>query len=202
MLLRRSKKKIKESVDRMILLVNNLLDLRKIEEGKMEYQFGETDIVKLVSDIADDFEVIAEQKGLKLEFQSATASLKIKADQARIREVFQNLISNAIKYTDKGYVKVSLSDEGQEIHSNILQNVGMNSVVISVEDSGRGMSEELRQKIFQQFARDEQAAKEIQGVGLGLYIAKEIVTAHHGEIWAESDGEGKGSRFFVRLKKS
>ena len=182
--------------------MNNLLDLRKIEEGKMEYQFGETDIVKLVSDIADDFEVIAEQKGLKLEFQSATASLKIKADQARIREVFQNLISNAIKYTDKGYVKVSLSDEGQEIHSNILQNVGMNSVVISVEDSGRGMSEELRQKIFQQFARDEQAAKEIQGVGLGLYIAKEIVTAHHGEIWAESDGEGKGSRFFVRLKKS
>jgi len=64
------------------------------------------------------------------------------------------------------------------------------------------MSKEMQKQAFERFTRDERVKKEIQGTGLGLYIAKEIVTAHHGEIWAESDGEGRGSKFFVRLKKS
>lgn len=63
------------------------------------------------------------------------------------------------------------------------------------------MSQELIQKLFGRFVRDEQTAKEVQGTGLGLYIAKQIVAAHNGSIWAESDGEGQGSRFYVRLRK-
>jgi len=74
-----------------------------------------------------------------------------------------------------------------------------NSVLISVSDSGRGLSRELRPHLFEQFSRDSEMAKEIQGTGLGLYIAKQIVEAHHGKIWAESEGEGKGTTFYVEM---
>ncbi len=210
-------KKIKESADRTIVLVNNLLDLRKIEEGKMEYKFEEVDIVALLSSMVEEFKPLAAAKGLDLQFQaysnvlkniriSADAklsitnqplpSIKIKADPEKIRQVIQNIIDNAIKYTDRGYVKVTVDQRPTT------SNQKPETVLITVEDTGRGMSKEMQSQAFERFTRDESVKKEIQGTGLGLYIAREIVTAHHGEIWAESEGEGQGSRFFVRLRNS
>ncbi len=188
--------KIKENAQRTVALVGNLLDLRKIEEGKMDFAFTQVDIVKVAKEMAEDYKVSAGAKGLDLQFASVAPSLLIKADEQKIRQVIQNVIDNSIKYTDapstssgqKGFVKVAVEEQGDY-------------ALISVVDSGRGMSPELVKKLFGRFVRDEQTAKEIQGTGLGLYIAKQIVTAHHGQIWAESDGEGKGSRFFVRLAK-
>jgi len=195
--------KIKESADKMIGLVNNLLDLRKIEAGEFfkDLKFEDTDIVAFVNGMVEEFRIPATNKGLELKFESDKPLIKIKIDIQKIRQVIQNLIDNAIKYTDKGQIKVTVTDEGELIHSNILQNVGMNSVVIAIEDTGRGMSKEMQKQAFERFTRDERVKKEIQGTGLGLYIAREIVNAHHGEIWAESNGERQGSIFFVRLRK-
>ncbi len=181
-------KKIKDKADQLILLVNNLLDLRKIEEGKMEFTFQDMDIVSFVNSMVEEYKPLAKIKGLALSFESSVPSIKIKGDAEKIRQVIQNLIDNSIKYTDQGYVKVSVKDEGDKVS-------------IMVSDSGHGLSKELQAKLFQQFVRDEKTKREIQGTGLGLYIAKQIVTAHKGEIWAESDGEGQGSRFYVRLSK-
>jgi len=181
--------KIIDASDRMVSLVNNILNLRKIEEGKMEYSFAPVDTVKLVEAISTELRSIAERKNLALKVNLPQSRLMVQADEEKLRQVIQNLIDNAIKYTEKGWVEVSVED-------------GNGQVLISVSDSGRGISQELLPKLFEQWSRDSKAAKEIQGTGLGLYIAKEIVTAHKGEIWAESRGEGSGSTFNVRLKLS
>jgi len=181
-------KKIKENADRTLALVNNLLDLGKIEEGKMEFTFTQVDIVKMAKDMVEEYKVIASGKGLDMQFESSSPSLTIRADEQKIRQVLQNVIDNSIKYTQAGFIKISVQEEGDY-------------ATIAVTDSGRGMSQELLKKLFGRFVRDEKTKAEIQGTGLGLYIAKQIVDAHHGKIYVESDGEGKGSRFYIRLAK-
>jgi len=180
--------KIKESADRTLALVGNLLDLGKIESGKMEYAFAKVDIAKVVHGMADDYKILGEKKGLTVSYEGVANPLMIKADEQKIRQVIQNVIDNSIKYTKAGFVKIGLKDEGMK-------------VLVTVTDSGLGMSQELQKKLFGRFVRDEKTKNQIQGTGLGLYIAKQIVTAHNGEIWAESPGEGRGSTFSIRLSK-
>jgi signal transduction histidine kinase len=181
---------IKEVVDRLVSLVDDFLNLRKIEEGKMEYQFKEINIIKLIKSIVEELKIIAEKEKLNLAFECPKTNpekIIVKADEQKLRQVIQNLVENAIKYTDKCFVRIELKED-------------KNSVVISITDSGRGISNELLPNLFKQFSRDS-SVKKIQGTGLGLYIAKEIIKAHHGKIWAESEGEGKGAKFCVRLSK-
>lgn len=178
--------KMKESTDGLIVLVNNLLDLRKIEEGRMEYQFQPLKLKELVIGVVSELKSLAEIKNLELTFE-ARSDKSVNADAVKLKQVVQNLIDNAIKYTPQGFVRVELNEDGDNL-------------VLSVKDSGLGMSKELLSLVFQEFVRDERVKKEIRGTGLGLYIAKKIVEAHGGEIWAESEGEGKGSEFFAKLK--
>jgi len=178
--------KVRNSSDKMILLVNNLLDLRRIEENRMEYNFEEADVVELVKNIVSEMSLLAKNKKLKLSFYSSVDKAKARIDIQKISQVVQNLIDNAIRYTEEGWVKVNVKKQA-------------NDIIISVSDTGRGISEELKAKLFSQFTRDEVVKKEMQGTGLGLYIAKQIVLAHQGEIWAESKGLGKGASFYVKL---
>lgn len=175
---------IKESADRLISLVGDFLDLRKIEEGRMEYHFEKINLTKIVGSMVEDLKLIAKKKNLDLTFE-ASGDIQVIADEQKLRQVIQNLIDNAIKYTEKGFVKVELKEKDD-------------SVLLSVKDSGRGISKELLPNLFQQFSRDA-SVKKIQGTGLGLYIAKEIVKAHKGEIWADSEGGGRGSIFIVKV---
>lgn len=179
---------IKESADRLISLVGDFLDLRKIEEGQMEYHFEKINLSRIVGSMVEDFKLIAKKKNLDLTLEASSNDIQVMADEQKLRQVIQNLIDNAIKYTDKGFVKVELKERD-------------GSVLLSVKDSGRGISKELLPNLFQQFARDA-SVKKIQGTGLGLYIAKEIIKAHKGEIWAESAGEGQGTSFCVKLSKN
>ena len=117
---------------------------------------------------------------------SSQPSLSVNADETKFRQVIQNLIDNAVKYTEKGWVRTSL----EKFDSHLL---------ITVADSGRGIPPETKELLFGEFVRDKGAALKAQGTGLGLYIAREIVKAHQGEIWVESEGEGKGSKFVVKL---
>jgi signal transduction histidine kinase len=180
--------KIREVTDKTIRLVTNFLDLRKIEEGKMEYQFTEINIVDLVKGIVEELTIMARNKSLDLSSKLPKTPIKIKADKEKLRQVILNLVENAIKYTEKGFVNVELKEEND-------------SVLIFVSDSGVGISKKLLPNLFQRFSRDSKTAKEIRGTGLGLYIAKVIINAHHGKIWAASKGENSGSKFFVRLTK-
>ncbi len=102
--------------------------------------------------------------------------------------MIQNLVDNAIKYAPSGAVKVE----------TVSQN---GTALVSVKDSGLGIDKNLIPYLFEEFVRDERVKKSIRGTGLGLYIARKIVEAHSGKIWAESEGEGKRSAFFVTLKK-
>jgi signal transduction histidine kinase len=179
-------KKIKESVDNLLVLIEEFMDYRRIEEGRLEFSFEKLDIISLIREIVEKMKLLAMEKNLSLDFESKFDSLVMSVDKLRFSQVIQNLIDNAIKYTKEGWVKVKVEKEDNE-------------VLISVSDSGIGMSKELQQKLFGQFVRDPSIKKEIRGTGLGLYIAKHIIEAHHGKIWAESEGIGKGSTFYIKL---
>jgi len=181
--------KIKMTADRAVTLVENFLDIRKIEEGKMEYVFEEKNIVEFVKGITSDFELLAKQKGLTVSFQTTSPDIKVKIDTSKMRQVIQNFLDNSLKYIEAGWIKVSLIEE-------------QSTVTVAISDSGIGMDKEILPTLFEQFRRDPSVAKKIQGTGLGLYISKEIVQAHGGEVWAESEGRGKGSTFSIRLKKA
>ena len=143
---------------------------------------------KFLKEIIDDFQFVAKQKNLALIFESEQKGIKIKGDDFKLSQVFRNLIDNAIKYTEKGWVKIKLT-------TNDLQPA---TALITVSDSGRGMSKESITNLFQKFFRRIEDER-ILGSGLGLYISRKIVEDHKGRIWAESEGEGKGSKFFVLL---
>ena len=180
--------KIKNSSDQMIALVNNLLDLRKIEECRMEYAPEEVEISKFVSDVVEGLRPLAEAKKLTLSFVSSAEGLRTRIDKQKFFQVIQNFVDNSIKYTESGFVRVEVAPIDDK-----------KNVRISISDSGRGMSQELIANLFTQFSRDPSVKKIIQGTGLGLYIAKQIVIAHAGRVWAESVGEGKGSTFSVSI---
>jgi len=180
--------KIKITGDRALRLVEEFLDLRKIEEGKMEFNPETKNVAAMVKEISNDFVPVAQQAGLTLTYFSQKEELNADIDEIKFRQVIENLIDNSIKYTDKGSIKVDVQEE-------------QHSILIAISDTGGGMSKEVISGIFEQFHRAEGVKKTIKGTGLGLYIAKQIVESHHGQIWAESEGEGKGSTFKVRIPK-
>jgi two-component system phosphate regulon sensor histidine kinase PhoR len=112
----------------------------------------------------------------------------VEADGVKLKQVFLNLVDNSIKYTKEGFVKISLTKNDTE-----------KKVTFTVSDSGVGLSEETKKKLFTKFGRGEGATLNAGGSGLGLYLAQEIVGAHHGEIIVNSDGVDKGASFSVVL---
>lgn len=182
--------KIFLSSKRLAEMVNDFLDLSKIEQGKMSYSFTSVDIKKMLEDIEEEFTPIAKKKGLDLAFQPETdGSFMVTADEGKIRQIFTNLIDNAIKYTPKGGIIVSIK-----------KNDKNGKIAVHIKDTGIGLSQDDIHHLFGKFARGEGAQKEYtDGSGLGLYVAKKMIEAHHGKIWADSEGLGKGSEFVVEL---
>lgn len=178
--------KIRSSSERALELADNLLDLKKIQEGKMHYNFGDHDVVKIVSDCVDDLKFLAMQKKLDLVFEPSEERIIGKVDKITFHQVIQNLIDNSIKYTHQGWIKVEVKKENKKIH-------------IKISDSGQGMPKEALSSVFDKFVRSFNKEHHIKGSGLGLFIVKNIVEAHHGRVFAESEGEGKGSTFTVEL---
>ncbi|MFH1188748.1 MAG: ATP-binding protein [bacterium] len=173
------------ATDRTIHLVDSLLDVKKMQEGRMEYRFSAVNIVSMVKSAVEELQLIAKEKGLRLFMESENEHILIHADKEKFREVIQNLVENAVKYTEKGWVKVKVYREKDD-------------VLVHVSDSGRGIEKDVIPLLFSEFSRGK-GVSVIQGTGLGLYIAKQIVLDHHGEIWAESEGLGMGSSFYIRI---
>jgi signal transduction histidine kinase len=178
--------KVKNNINEEIDLVDNLLDLRKIEEGRMEYNFAKFDLLELIREICDFYKIRALDKGLGLNCKINNESIFVNGDREKLKQVFNNLVDNAIKYTNSGFIEIDY----EKSDSN---------VVIKVKDTGIGIKPDLLKNLFGQFIRDPSVKKTIKGTGLGLFIAKEIIKVHQGKIWAESEGEGKGSTFYVEL---
>jgi signal transduction histidine kinase len=163
------------------------LNVSKIEQGGMRYEFMPTDLSKIAGDIAAEMKIPAESKSLEL-IQKIPKydNFMVSADPVKIRQVFLNLVDNSIKYTASGFIEIGLTREE-------------NSVVFYVKDSGIGIAPETKTKLFQKFSRGEGARVNTGGSGLGLYLAAEIVKAHKGEIKIDSEGLGKGTTFSVIL---
>lgn len=178
--------KMKKSSEELIGLINTLLDVRKVEEGKMEYVFTKTDLNKIVTDVVGLLQPLAEIKKLEFKFDSPGHEVWVNADGEKLKQVIQNLTDNAIKYTPAGFVHLELKEDA-------------GTATVSVTDSGVGFSPELGPHLFEEFVRDDRVKKQILGTGLGLYIARKIAEAHGGTISAESPGEGKGSSFKMKV---
>ncbi len=181
--------KIEFAVNDLLNLVDNVMDLRKVEEGRMTYDLERTDFRKLVEDAVEALHLLAMHKGLDLTFTAPSHEIFVSADAQKLRHVIQNLVDNAIKYTPSGFIKTEIKETDSE-------------VIFSVQDSGMGIPEHVTPLLFEEFVRDDRVKAEIKGTGLGLNIAKNIVEAHGGKISCESPGEGKGSTFTFSLKKA
>ncbi len=172
-------------------VVEDFLNVTKIEQGGMKYVFSPTDMRLIVNDLVSDMRITAEAKHLEFQSDINEGVFLVNADGTKMKQVFLNLIDNSIKYTKEGFVKVWLHKTRDE-HGKDMMKFG-------VSDSGVGVSEETKAKLFQKFGRGEGSVMNGGGSGLGLYLAQEIVKEHGGEIVIDSEGLGKGSTFSVTL---
>ncbi len=181
--------RILESSKRLVVIVEDFMNISKIESGKMDYEFSNTDLKKMTKELVDEMSISAKDRGLELRLSiNENDDFISRVDSGKLRQVISNLIDNAIKYTPHGNVDVSLSKNTE------------GKILIKLSDTGIGMSKETLKKIFHKFSRADEASKfHTGGSGLGLYIAKEMLKKHEGRIWAESEGVGKGSTFYVEL---
>jgi signal transduction histidine kinase len=172
-------------------LINDLLDLAKIESGRIEVKSSCVPLGSLVHEVVEALRPVAAEKVIALETTLREPSILVWADWHKINQVLMNLIGNAIKFTPvQGRVTVSASRNGGE------------SVQVSVSDTGPGVPPEEKKKIFAKFYRiAEVNGENSKGTGLGLAIAKALVELHGGEIWVESK-EGCGSTFSFTLPVS
>lgn len=180
---------IKNSAAHLSHLVASLLDYHQLENGLMKVQPTSFSPAQLVAESVEGMKLRAEEKGLEISFECKIKGMEFfRADAFRIRQILDNLVSNAIKYTDRGSVTI------QAQVSNIL---GKPTLTLSVKDTGKGMTDEEKQKVFQAFTRLK-SAQGIEGTGLGLSITQELVSLLGGEIILHST-LGKGSTFIVTI---
>ena len=177
-----------KSNERMISLINDLLNVTRIEEGRYLYNLSLVSFKDLVNEVIENYKEEIKRKKIKFDFVSSYKNMpKIKLDAEKIKLAISNLLDNAIRYTpEKGKVTVFLEANKKEVK-------------VSVKDSGIGIPEDQKGRLFSKFFRAANAIRtETEGSGLGLFIAKNIVEAHGGRIGFESE-EGKGSTFYFIL---
>lgn len=180
---------IKNSAAHLSHLVASLLDYHQLENGLMKVQPTSFSPAQLVAESVEGMRLRAEEKGLGISFECKIKGMEyFRADAFRIRQILDNLVSNAIKYTDQGSVT---------IQAQVSKVMGKPMLTLSVKDTGKGMTNEEKQKVFHAFTRLK-SAQGIEGTGLGLSITQELVSLLGGEIILHST-QGKGSTFIVTI---
>jgi nitrogen-specific signal transduction histidine kinase len=178
----------KSNIDRLARIIDGLLDISKIEAGKVELKRRLVDIAGLIRQITSSFELSLKEKNLELKVNIPEKQIDAYIDPDKITQVFTNLIGNALKFTDRGYIEISLQEKEREI-------------ACVVADTGLGISEEDLPNVFskfEQFGRLPGPGE--KGTGLGLAITKGIIELHGGKIWVESK-LGQGAKFSFILPK-
>lgn len=173
--------------DRLLRLVNNLLNISRIEAGRMNYTIGNMDMDKVIAEVVTNLGNVANEKSLFLKYEHDGPLPYVEADSDKVREILFNIIGNALKFTHKGGVTVKVHFDGT-------------MVVTSITDTGSGITKEDQDLLFKKFSQVQQKnyARPQGGTGLGLYICRIMVEDMKGKIWLEST-QGVGSTFYFSL---
>ncbi len=182
--------RIGDSAKYMALSVEDYLNVSRIEAGNMKYEISEFNLKEVAEKLVDEMRPVALKKGLVMVFRSdCDGSCSVKADIGKTRQIIMNLIDNAMKYTPKGTITVVAHDDPKK-----------KKMYVTIQDTGVGMSKETQEEVFEKFVRAKNANNvNVTGTGLGLFVAKKMITDMKGRVWAESEGEGKGSTFHIEL---
>ena len=179
------------STERMIALINDILNISRIEQGDMKLDISRVEIVEVINELLIDFRLKASEKGIRLEHEPKASKIYVYTDTQKLREIIVNLVGNAIKFTQKGNVVVTLED-------------GQTHAKVSISDTGIGLKPNDLKRLFHKFERLDnsyQKVAEAGGTGLGLFIVKLFVEKMGGEVGVKSAGQGKGSTFWFTLPK-
>jgi signal transduction histidine kinase len=177
-----------KGIDRLRRIIDNLLDIAKIEAGKLKLEKDKIDLVDLIKGVCVSFRTPIEKKGLELRSKVPDHEVYVSADRDKIIQVLTNLIGNAVKFTESGYIEVSLNEYEDFVEC-------------CVQDTGVGIQKENQLKVFDKFEQtSRQAGPGEKGTGLGLAISKNLIELHDGKIWVESEF-GKGSKFIFTLSR-
>jgi signal transduction histidine kinase len=179
---------VEEECDRLYRLISDLLDISRIQAGRVGMSIGPVDVPDLAETLAER----SRPRSAIHQFETAFPPdfPEIRGDREKLRQALGNLVDNAIKYSPSGGT-ITLGGK-----------IERNSVVLFVRDQGIGIPQDEHARVFERFHRvDTRLSRSTQGVGLGLYICRVIVEAHGGQIWVESDGAGQGSTFYIRLPR-
>lgn len=185
---------VRDSVRRMVKLVNNLLNISRLESGKVEIEPRMVSLSGLIAEAVEKLSSLAKSYRCDMTFKKPEGDpVEAYVDPELLHQVIQNLLSNAIRYSGKGRSKAKVEVELKERKDDYL---------VSVKDNGIGISGADREKMFQKFFRADNARRRVtEGSGLGLYVSKMIVEVSGGKIWFESEGEDKGTCFYVTIPK-
>ena len=182
--------KILKSTSDLVVLVGDYLDVSRIEQGRMQYTFERFDLAEEVETVITELRPTIEEAHLTISYDvDKNVNYNVDADRGKIKQVIGNILDNSIKYTPHGGVHVWLTRKVD------------NKILITISDTGVGIKPEVLPNLFEKFSRAPDASRtNIIGTGLGLYIAKKMVEANKGRVWAESAGENKGASFFIELE--
>ena len=180
--------KIYTANERIVHLVEDLLNISRMESGRLKYEYAEVNVLELLNELRDTFSLVAKKKGLDLAFELPKETIPFAwIDRQKTFEVVSNLVDNALKYTVAGSVRVHTESSTDFVR-------------ISVTDTGVGIDADMMPVLFQKFSRGKEGGKmHVGGTGLGLYVGKSMIEAQGGRIGVVSEGSGKGSTFFVEL---
>ncbi|HOW59473.1 MAG TPA: CBS domain-containing protein [Candidatus Omnitrophota bacterium] len=176
-----------QNVDRLVRMVNNFLDLSKIEAGRMELRRDWIDLVRVIQFAASTFANHAQEKKLALKVELPFEHKKVFAEEDRLLQVLLNLVGNALKFTKQGEVKISVTEK-----ENVFE--------FMVADTGPGIPADELAVIFEKFGQSKRQGGSAKGTGLGLTLAEQFVKMHGGKLWVESK-LGEGSKFFFAIPK-
>ncbi|WP_044239878.1 hybrid sensor histidine kinase/response regulator transcription factor [Flexithrix dorotheae] len=193
----KSYKSIFRNSERILHLINQLMDIQKIDKNQMLLKFKEIEMVEYLQDLCLVFEEQAKSKHINLAFQTKKSHLNVWIDPDNFDKAILNILSNALKFTPvKGNISIKISTEKDQTSANFFKDY----VLIVVSDNGIGIKEAEKEKIFDCFYQTPESRIMTQGgTGVGLHLTRSIVQLHHGEIWVEDNPEGIGCRFIIKL---
>ena len=190
---------VKEQTALLTRLISDLRDISMAESGQLKLERAPTDMVELVGRKVSQAELAAREKGIRLEFEGAPGLPVVNVDAGRMEQVVANLITNAVRHTPGGG---SITVSVRTVDADAARQVDGPSLLVSVADTGEGIAPEHLPYVFERFYRAETARSRVGGgAGLGLAIARQMVQAHAGRVWVESQ-PGRGSTFYVALPLS
>ena len=199
----------KRNVENLTSIINDILDINKIEAGKMDFNYKTMNIHSVIENVKNNFDCVAKEHEIIFKAEEQDNLPDIYADSQRLGQVLTNLVSNAIKFTPKGKnitIKSELKNADEittnSYFENEIKQLNGNYIVVSVIDEGIGIKKENLLKAFDKFTQIENSlSRKVGGTGLGLPIARQLVKAHRGAIWCDS-AEEKGSSFHFALPVS